>query len=77
MKSQSFTGTILFTHPETDEVWAIDYEGVYAPAIVTSIVDTSHADESSLTILELPPELAEYEDKIKQECWDDFQEYGV
>ena len=74
MKSQSFSGTVLLLHPETDEAFAVDYEGVYQPANITSLAETSSPDESHMELINLLPFLEKYESIIKQECWDDFHE---
>jgi hypothetical protein len=72
MLSTSFSGTVDFTCPETDEVFYIQYEGVYEPAHIGKDVESSHDTESHLELLDLPPELESIEARIKELAWQDF-----
>lgn len=69
--STSFSGTVEFVHPDTDEVFYIQYEGVYEPACNRGHIDNWTPDESYLDLLDLPSELEWAEDRIKKLAWQD------
>lgn len=72
MKSSSFSGTIIYFHPETDEAYEVEYEGVYEPACNRGHIDNWTPDESWLEVLDLHEDLEFARDEIQQLCWDDF-----
>lgn len=59
-----FSGTLIFTHPETGTEFHVDYRGHYYAGRQGSCADNSYPPEWDLDI-DLPPELNDYEDVIR------------
>lgn len=62
-----FTGTISFTHPDTDEIHVIEYSRYYVPPKIGKCAEDSYPPEWELELEELPPELNEYEDMLRRD----------
>jgi hypothetical protein len=60
----NFMGTLTFYHPETKEMYYVTYRGYYIP------FRDSFSFDKSLTLIDLPADLVEYEDLIKEDIWD-------
>lgn len=66
---RNFSGTHQFTHPETKETYFVEYKGYYRPAKLGS-TDNSYPAEGSLVLKDIPADIQEYEDLIRQDIWD-------
>lgn len=72
MRSRSFSGTVTVFHPETDEAFNIQYEGVYEPANTRGHIDNWTPDESYIELLDLPEDLEFMRMDIIDKAWNDF-----
>ena len=62
-----FKGSITFQHPETKEDFEVHYSGTYRSAKTSGSADTARDKEVSITFKNLPSELEDYEDVIREE----------
>jgi hypothetical protein len=66
---RNISGTHIFHHPENNEAYYVSYRGYYIPEKITSSPDNSYPAEGELTLIDLPAELADYEQLIKDDIW--------
>lgn len=71
-RNSSFSGTVTIIHPDTDEEFDIQYEGVYEPACTRGHIDNWTPDESWIELLELPEDLEFMKMDIIDKAWNDF-----
>jgi hypothetical protein len=64
--SSRFTGTLIFTDPNTGTEYHVKYRGSYKAGKRGSCADNSYPPEWDLDI-DLPPELNEFEDIIRRD----------
>jgi hypothetical protein len=62
---RTFSGMFSFINPDNLETYEIDYKGFHVFPKMGNSVDTSDAGEFSLTLIDFPDELEEYEEAIR------------
>ena len=62
-----FSGMITFIHPETNEIFYINYRGSHRPAKITADPQNSYPAEWDIAFTDFPPELKDYEECLRQD----------
>lgn len=60
-----FGNMIIFTHPETGEDYYVNYRGYHISPTIKPDPYDSDPGETSLTLIDFPAELSDWEDSIR------------